>query len=121
MASRRGSTLVSGLVLTLAMAAGGRAEAQFVRSSGIPGYSSAGAFGPGYGDGTVYGLSPLNYGSFGGVGYGGLGQIGTFPLPGYGLGIGRRRQTITSFRSVSQVVTTVPGWFGRPHRIRRRP
>ena len=121
MASRRWSTLVSGLVLTLAMASGGRAEAQFVVSGSIPGYSPAGTFGPGYGAGLVSGLAPLPNGSFGGAGYGGWGLVGTFPLPGYGLSIGRRPQVTTSFPSVSQVITTVPGWFGRPHRIRRRP
>jgi hypothetical protein len=120
MASRRWSTFVSGLVLTLAMASGGPAEAQFVVSGSIPGYSPAGTFGPGYGAGLVSGLSPLPYGSLGGAGYGGLGPTGTFPLPGYGLSIGRRPQTTTSFQSVSQVITTVPGWFGRVHRVHWR-
>jgi hypothetical protein len=119
MTSRRWSTLVSGLVLTLALAAGGPARAQSFGFQGIPGYPSVSQFGSGYGTGTAAGIAP-DYGSFGEVGYGGLGRIGAFPLPGYGLSIGRRPQTTTSFQSVSNVITTVPGWFGRSHRIRRR-
>jgi hypothetical protein len=106
--------LVSILVFALAMATAGPARAQW----GFPGTS--GPFGPGYGTGTAYGISPFDYGSFGGVYYGCLGGIGTFPLPGYGLSIGRRPQTTTSFQSVSDVITTVPGWSPAVHRVRRR-
>jgi hypothetical protein len=120
MTSQRWSTLVSGLVLTLALAAGGRAEAQFVFSGGIPGYSSAGAFDPGDGAVIVSGLSPFNYGSFAGVGFGGLGQIGAFPLPGYGRSIGRRPLTTTSFQPLSSGITSLSGWNGRLHGVRRR-
>ena len=35
-----------------------------------------------------------------------------FPLPGYGRAIGRTPVTTTSFESVSDVVTLVPGWNG---------
>ena len=105
--------------LTLALAAPGGAHAQF-GFRGIPGAPSVSQFGPGYGTGTAYGISPFDYGSFGGVYYGCLGGIGTFPLPGYGLSIGRRPQTTTSFQSVSDVITTVPGWSPAVHRVRRR-
>jgi hypothetical protein len=106
--------LVSILVLTLAMATAGSARAQW----DITGTS--GPFGLGYGTGIGYGVSPFNYGSFGGAGYGGLGWIGTFPLSGYGLSIGRRPQTTTSFQSISDVITTVPDWSRSVHRVGRR-
>ena len=105
--------------LTLALAAPGGAHAQ-LGFRGIPGAPSVGQLGPGDGTGTASGISPFDAGSFGGAGYGGLAPIGTFPLPGYGLSIGRRPQTTTSFQSVTNVITTVPGWFGPSHRIRRR-
>ena len=105
--------------LTLALAAPGGAHAQF-GFRGIPGAPSVSQFGPGDGTGIAYGISPFDDGSFGGAGYGGLAPIGTFPLPGHGLSNGRRPQTTTSFQSVTDVIATVPGWFGRSHGIRRR-
>ena len=119
MTSRRSSTLVSGLVLTLALAAGGPARAQW----GFP--DNSGPYGPGYGTGTSSGFSPFDYGSFGGLGYGGLGYggfggIGFSPLPGYAQSSGQRPQTTASFQSAFDVVTTVPGWSRSTHRVRRR-
>jgi hypothetical protein len=120
MTSQRWSTLVSGLVLTLALSAGSPARAQF-GFQGIPGSPSVSGFGLGYESGTSYGISPFSYGSFGGAGFSGFGGIGTFPaLPGYRLSSGQRPQAITSYQSVSSAVTLVPGWNGSAHRVRRR-
>jgi hypothetical protein len=60
--TRRWSTLVSGLVLTMALASGGSARAQW----GFP--DNSGPFGMGYGTGFASGFSPYGYGSS--VGYG---------------------------------------------------
>ena len=138
MKSRRWSTLVSGLVLTLALAAGGPAQAQW----SFPVYSGpfglgygtglamesrhtitvhSEAFGPGYGIGTPSGFLPFSAGSFGGgLGYGGFGGIGFSPLPGYAQSTGQVPQTTASFQSAYDVVTTVPGWGRSTHRVRRR-
>src|ERR1700722_15962180 len=102
MTSRRLSTLVSGLVLTLGQPPGGPARAQwgfpvnpgpFARGYGTgsaSGFSPfdygsfGGQLGLGYGTGSAPGFSPFGYGSFeGGLGYGGFGGIGFSPLPGY--------------------------------------
>jgi hypothetical protein len=120
MTSQRWSALVSGLVLTLALAAGSPARAQF-GFQGIPGSPSAGRFGLGYETGTAYGTWPYSYGSLEGAGFTGFGGIGTVPaLPGYRLSSGQRPQAITSYQSVSSAVTLVPGWNGSSHRVRRR-
>jgi hypothetical protein len=133
MTSRRSSTLVLGLVLTLALAAGGPARAQW----GYPAYS--GPFGPGYGTGSYAGFSPYAYGSFGsygivsgaqsapfglgsfgGLGYGGFGGIGFSPLPGYAESTGQIPQTTTSFPSTYDIVTRAPRWSGSTRRVRPR-
>jgi hypothetical protein len=119
MTSRRWSTLVSGLVLTLALGAGGPARAQF-GVSGISGYPSVSPYGLGYASGIGYGATPYDYGPYGGLGYGGFGGIGVFPYPGYDLASGLTPQTTTAFPSISNVVTAVPGWSGSAHRVRRR-
>ncbi len=120
MTSQWWRTLVSGLVLALALAAGSPARAQF-GFQGIPGSPSVSSFGLGYGTGTAYGISPYGYGSLEGAGFTGFGGIGTFPaLPGYRLSSGQRPQAITSYQSVSSAVTLVPGWNGSAHRVRRR-
>ena len=133
MTTRRWSTLVSGFVFTLALAAGGPARAQwgFPDNSGPfgAGYGTGIAFGfspydygssVGYGTGIASGFSPYNYGSFGGLGYGGFGGIGFSPLPGYAQASGQIPQTTASFQSAYDVVTTVPGWSRSTHRVRRR-
>jgi hypothetical protein len=112
--SRRWSTFVSGFVLTMALAAGGPARAQW----GFP--INSGPFGAGYGTGIASGFSPDNYGSFGGLGYGGFGGIGFSPIPGYAQASGQIPQTTASFQSTFDVVTTVPRWSGSTRRVRRR-
>jgi hypothetical protein len=120
MTSQRWKTVVSGVVLTLALAAGSPARAQF-GFQGMAGSPSVSSFGLGYGTQTVYGASPFGYGSFGGSGYTALGGVGTFPtLPGYRLSSGQRPQTITSYQSISSAIILVPGWNGSAHRLRRR-
>jgi hypothetical protein len=139
MTSRRWSTFVSGLVLTLALASGGSARAQwgFPGNSGPFGLGSGigsasgfspydygsfgGQFGLGSGVGSASGFSPFNYGSFGGgLGYGGFGGIGFSPLPGYAQATGQVPQTTASYQSAYDVVTSVPGWSRSTHRVRRR-
>ena len=120
MTSRRWSTLVSGFVLTLALAAGGPARAQFGFFGSIPGSPTVSQFGQGYGTGTAWGTSSFDHGSFSGAGSGRLGGISVFPLPGYGLSRGLRPQTTTSFQPLANVITSLPGWSGRVHRVHRR-
>jgi hypothetical protein len=138
MTSQRWSTLVSLLVFALVLATAGRARAQwgFPLTSGQP---SVSPFGPQYGTGigfgtTAYdygsfggvsyggfGTTPSVYGSFGGLSYGGFGGIGAFPNSSYGLINGPRPpQATASFQSVSHVVTLLPGWSGSAHRVHRR-
>ena len=120
MTSQQCSKLVSGLVLTLALAAASPARAQF-GFQGIPGSPSFSGFGLGYQPGTDFGISPYSFGSLGGAGFSGFGGIGTVPdLPGYRLSIGQWPQTTTSYQSVFNTVTLVPGWNGSAHRVRRR-
>jgi hypothetical protein len=114
MITRRWSTLVSGFVFTLALAAGGPARAQW----GFPG--DFGPFGPGYSTGAAPGFSPFTYGSLAGPGYGGFGGIGFSPLPGYAQATGQRPRTTASYQSAYDVVTSVPGWSRSTHRVRRR-
>jgi hypothetical protein len=106
--------LVSILALALAMATTGSARAQW----GVP--ATSGPFGVGFGTGIGYGVSPFDYGAFAGAGDGGLDWIGTFPFPGYDVSIGRIPQTTTSSQSISDVITTVPGWNRSVARVRRR-
>ncbi len=118
MTSRPWSMMVSVLVFALVLAAGDSARAQWVVSGGSS-YPPIGQFGLGYG--TVQGISPFGYGSFGAGVYDGSSHFVGFPLPGYGRAIGRTPVTTTSFESVSDVVTLVPGWNGSGgHRIHRR-
>jgi len=119
MISRRWTTPLSILVFALALATTGSARAQS-GFPGISGYPFDSPFGWGYGIGTAQGFSPFDYGSFGPANYGGLGVIRGSPHPGYSRAIGRRPQTITSFQSVSEVITLVPGWNGSAHRVRHR-
>ncbi len=125
MTSRRRSTLVSSLVLTLALAAGGRARAQ-IDLDDIPciPYPTFGGFDLGYVAGTAAGILPFDsgYGSFGVAGYGGFGEIGAFPLNGYGWGINNQSpQTTSSFQPRSDVMTGAPGRSVRARRIPRKP
>jgi hypothetical protein len=114
MITRRWSTLVSGFVFTLVLAACGPAWAQW----GFP--DNSGPFDLGYAPGAASGFSPLDSGLFGGLGYGGFGGIGFFPDPGYGLSTGEMPQTTASFQSVSDAFTTVPPWSRSRRRVRRR-
>ena len=111
MIPRRWSMLVSVLVLALVMATAGSARAQG-SFYGIPGSPSVSQFGPGSEIGTAYGLSPLNYGSFAGVGFGGLGSIGAFPLPGYGRSIGRRPLAATIGATAARMLARPRGLPG---------
>jgi hypothetical protein len=113
MTSQRWRILISGLVLTLALASGGPARAQW----GFP--LTYSPFVQGYGIGTAHGISPYDYGSFGGVSFGGLGTIGASPSANFDLRSGPRPQATTSFQSVSNAITLVPGWSGSTHRVRR--
>jgi hypothetical protein len=114
MTSQRWSTFVSGLVLTLALASGGPARAQW----GFPG--TYGQFGQSYGTVTAFGISPYDYGSFGGASFGGSIGIGASQLSYFDLrNGGPKPQATTSFQSVSNVITLVPGWGGPTHRVRR--
>jgi len=117
MTSQRWSTLVSVLVFALVLATAGSARAQWV-IPGTSGYPPVSQFGLGFG--AVQGISPFDFGSLGVASFGGLGGVRGFPHPGYGRSIGRTPQAITSFQSVSDVVTLVPGWNGSAHRISRR-
>ena len=117
MTSQRWTTLVSGLVLTLALAAGSPARAQW-GLPGAPDYPPVGQFG--LGSGVVQGISPFGFGSFGVGGHVGSFNFVGFPTPGYARAIGQRPHTTTSFQSVSDTVTLVPGWSGSGHRVRRR-
>ena len=119
MTSRRWSTLVSGLVFSLTLAMAGSARAQFGFQA-IQDHPSVSQFGLDYGTGTAPGISPFDCGSFGGVCSGGFGVISVYPHTGYGLGYGQRPQTTASYQSVYDVVTSVPGWSGSAHRVRRR-
>ncbi len=119
MTSRRWATLVSGLVFSLTLATAGSARAQF-GFQGIPGQPSVSQFELGYGTGNAPGISPFDCGSLRGVCSDGFGVISVYPHPGYGLSYGRRPQTTTSYQSVYDVVTAVPGWSGSAHRVRRR-
>jgi len=119
MTSRRWATALSTLVFALALTRAGSARAQF-GFAGISTHSSGIPFGWGYGTATVEGISPFDSAPFGAASYAGLGRVRGFPLTGYGRSIGRTPQTITSFRSVSDAVTLVPGWNGSAHRVRHR-
>lgn len=119
MRSQRWNTLVSGLVFALALATSGNARAQW----GFPltsGPGSVSPFGVGYGTGSAFGTLPFNYGSFGAPVQGGLGQIGFAPNPNNALSFAQRPQTTSSFQSVSNFVTLVPGWSGSARRVHRR-
>ena len=97
----------------LALASGGPARAQW----GFP--LTYSPFVQGYGIGTAHGISPDDYGSFGGVSFGGLGTIGKSPSANFDLHSGPWPLATTSFQSVSNVITLVPGWSGSTHRVRR--
>ena len=119
MTSPRWSTLVSGVVLTLALAVGGPARAQFFFDGPpcLP-YPPVSDFGLGFGPGTDAGIWPPGYGSFAGASYGDLARIGAFPLPGPSSYAWPR--TTTSFQPIYSTITLLPGWNGSTHRVRRR-
>jgi len=119
MTSRRWTTPLSILVFALALTTAGSARAQ-LGFPGISGHPFDSPSGWGYGTGIAPGISPFDFGSFGARSYSGVGVIRGFPAPGYGRSIGRRPQTITSFQSVADAVTLVPGWNGSAHRVRHR-
>jgi hypothetical protein len=119
MTSRQFITLVSVLVLALVLTTAGDARAQYGYGGwfGYPAspfdYWSFG--GAGYGSGYGYG-----YGPFGSGGYGDIGGFVGFPFPGYATSSGQVPMTMTAFPALSDFVTSLPGWNGRAHRIRRR-
>ncbi len=119
MTSQSWNTLVSVLVFALLLATAGSARAQW-GFGGISVQPSVSSFGQGSGTAIVSGAAPFDYGSFGGVGYGGSGRVGAFPRLNSGLSTGPRRLTTTSFQSLSNVVTLVPAWSGSAHRVHRR-
>src|ERR1700679_3593914 len=117
MTSHRWSKLVSVFVFTLALGTAGSAQAQW----GFPGpwgYSPAGQFGLGYG--AVPGISPFGYGLYGAGGYVGSSNFIGFPMAGYAESLGQVPQTTTSFPSLSNTVTLVPGWGGSTQGVYRR-
>ncbi len=123
MTSRRWSTLVSGLILMLALAAGGSARAQ-IDLDDIPciPYPNFSVFDLGYGLGSAEEFSPFDfgYGSFGAADYGGFGGIGTSSLTGFGRSIGQGPQTTASFQPRYDALTSVPSSKVSKHRVRRR-
>jgi hypothetical protein len=119
MTSQRWNAFVSVLVFALVLATAGNARAQW----GFPltaGYPSVSSFGHENGTGAAFGTSPFNYGSFGAPVQGGVGQIGFAPNPNNALSFAQRPQATTSFQSVSNAVTLVPGWSGSARRVHRR-
>jgi hypothetical protein len=119
MTTQRWTTLVSVLAFSLVLATAGSARAQW----GFPGISSqpgVSQFGLGSGSGTAYGSSPSALGSFGATGSGGFGNFVGFPLPGYSQSIGQTPQATFALQPAYDVVTAVPGWSGRSHRVHRR-
>jgi hypothetical protein len=119
MKSQRWSTLVSVLVFALVLATAGNARAQW----GFPltaGYPSVSSFGHENETGAAFGTSHFNYGSFGATAQGGFGQTSFAPNPNNALSIAQRPQATTSFQSVSNAVTLVPGWRGSARRVHRR-
>lgn len=122
MTSRRWSPLVSGLVLILALAAGGSARAQ-IELSDVPciPYPIFNEFSSGYGFGSDAGFSPFDfgYGSFGGTGYGGFGGIDTSSFTGFGQGLGQWSQTNPSLQPYSDTRTSRSGSKVSKRRVRR--
>ena len=120
MKSQRRSALVSGLVFALVLATGGSARAQW----GFAGTSGSLAFGPfGLGYGGVQGVSSFDCGagSFGAAGCcNGPSNFIGFPAFGYAASTGQRALTTTSYQSLSNTVSLVPGWSGSVHRVHRR-
>jgi hypothetical protein len=126
MTSRQGITGWSVLFLTLAPAVCGRAQAQYGFPGNITGYHLAGQLGSGYG------VNPF-------AGYGSFGGVGGVPSVGYGIRNGQlgagyqsagrlyqqgfqaaRPQTTIVLQPLYNLITSVPGWSGRTHRVRHR-
>jgi hypothetical protein len=117
MTSQRWSTRVSVFVLALVLGTAGSARAQW----GFPGTwgsSPANQFGLGYG--AFPGISPFGYGSFGPGGYVDSSNFIGFPMPGYAQSIGQVPLTTTSFPSLANTVTLIPGWGGGTRGVYRR-
>ncbi len=115
MTSQRLSTLVSGLVFALVLTTGGSARGQW-GFPGTSGFASVGQFGPGYG---APGFSRVGYGPCGAGDCFGTSNFIGFPAPGYAASVGQRPLSTTSFQSVSEAFTLLPGWSGSPHRVHR--
>ena len=123
MTSPRWNTLVSGVVLTLALAVGGPAQAQRI-FDGMPSIPSSFDLESSFcvGDGSGVGLSFFNngYSSFGLTGYGYSGGMRGFPLPGYGFSNREWPQTTTSFQADSSTNTPLRRLNSSTNRGRRR-
>ncbi len=116
MTSQRLSTLASVLVFALVLTTGGSARAQW----GFPGawgFASAGQFGPGFG---APAFSPVGYGPCGAGDRFGTSNFIGFPAPGYAASIGQRPLATTSFHTVSEAVSVVPGWSDSGYRVHHR-
>ena len=127
MRSRLGSLSVMALLLaTVGIGTGGPARAQIGLAGGIPGYPAVSQFSAGYGSN-----------SYGSAGY--AGGFGAYPSYGYGVNNGRvgtgygsagrlyqqsyqaaRPQTTIALQPLYSAITSLPGWNGPTHRIRRR-
>jgi hypothetical protein len=119
MTSQRWSTLVTVLVFSLVVTTAESAQAQW-GFPGIYGQPGVSQFGLGYGSWNAYGSSPSALGSFGATGDGGFSNFVGFPLPGYSVSIGQTPQATFALQPAYDVVTAVPGWSGRSHRVHRR-
>ena len=116
MSMQRLNKLLSVFVFALVLSAAGHAQAQW-GFSGISSPSELSQFGIGYGAWPAYGASPYGNG-FGP--FAGTSNFIGFPHPAYRLSTGQTPLTTTSFPSVSNAVTLVPGWGAFRRRLHRR-
>jgi hypothetical protein len=111
------------LVFGLGLTAGGHARAQFGAQT-FSGGPTAGTFGRGLNAGAGYG-SLGGYGAVPSYGYSvGTGQVGSGYRSASGLYLNSyqaaRPQTTIALQPLYNAITSVPGWYGPPHRVRHR-